>query len=289
MQEMVDYFETLPPEYRTVTLVVGLVVFWIAEGAVPLFPIRYARARHAGLNILLTFFQLAVALCFAGVTLKATEFTSANRFGLLYLVDLPLWLQVVLGVMLLDLIGGYCIHRTEHSIRWMWEFHVIHHSDENIDVTSGLRHHPFETVFRLSSQAFAILICGIPMGVVFLYGLISIFFAQLTHANISPPVALDRFFSLIFVTPNMHKVHHHRTKPLTNTNYGNVLSIWDRMFGTFAEVDATTLHYGLDSMPHPDDHLKLSRLLVMPFQREETPTTERPAPTSSQEEVATGK
>jgi sterol desaturase/sphingolipid hydroxylase (fatty acid hydroxylase superfamily) len=170
----------------------------------------------------------------------------------------------------MDLIGGYSIHRIEHSVRWMWGFHVIHHSDENIDVTSGLRHHPIETVFRLSSQAFAIFICGIPMGVVFLYGLISIFFAQLTHANISPPVALDRFFSLIFVTPNMHKVHHHRTRPLTNTNYGNVLSIWDRMFGTFAQVDMDMLSYGLDNMAHPDDHLKLTRLLVIPFQRGKT-------------------
>ncbi len=286
MQEIVDYFATLPSHYRTLILVVGLVVFWIAEGAVPLFPVRYGRVRHAGLNILLTFFQLIVSLFFATVTLKATEFTTANRFGLLYLVELPLWLHVVLGVALMDLIGGYCIHRIEHTVRWMWVFHVIHHSDENIDVTSGLRHHPIETVFRLSSQVVAILLCGIPLGVVFLYGLISLFFAQLTHANISPPVSLDRLFSWIFVSPNMHKVHHHRTKPLTNTNYGNVLSIWDRMFGTFAEVDATTLQYGLDSMPHPDDHLKLSRLLVMPFQRGEPTATEDPASDSADKPVA---
>lgn len=286
MQKIVDYFETLPPHYRTLILIVGLVLFWIAEGAVPLFPMKYGRIRHGALNVLLTFFQLVVSLFFAAVTLKATEFTTANRFGLLYLVDLPLWLHVVLGVVLMDLIGGYCIHRIEHSVRWMWEFHVIHHSDENIDVTSGLRHHPIETVFRLSSQVFAILVCGIPLGVVFLYGMISLFFAQLTHANISLPVALDRLFSWIFVSPNMHKVHHHRTKPLTNTNYGNVLSIWDRMFGTFAEVDVTTLHYGLDSMPHPDDHLKLRRLLVMPFQRSESSATEDPKPSSSSETEA---
>jgi sterol desaturase/sphingolipid hydroxylase (fatty acid hydroxylase superfamily) len=289
MQEIVDYLGNLPPHYRTATLVVGLIVFWIAEGAVPLFPTRYRRVRHAALNVLLTFFQLVVSLFFAVVTLKATAFTTANSFGLLYVIELPLWLHVVLGVMLLDMIGGYCIHRTEHSIRWMWEFHVIHHSDENIDVTSGLRHHPVETVFRLSSQLLAILLCGIPLGVVFLYGLISIFFAQLTHANISPPVALDRFFSLVFVTPNMHKVHHHRTKPLTNTNYGNVLSIWDRMFGTFAQVDMDTLSYGLDSMPYPEDHLKLSRLLRMPFQRSKAPAAEEAVPSSSQQEVRAGR
>ena len=289
MQEIVDYLGNLPLHYRTATLVVGLIVFWIAEGAVPLFPTRYRRVRHAALNVLLTFFQLVVSLFFAVVTLKATAFTTANSFGLLYVIELPLWLHVVLGVMLLDMIGGYCIHRTEHSIRWMWEFHVIHHSDENIDVTSGLRHHPVETVFRLSSQLLAILLCGIPLGVVFLYGLISIFFAQLTHANISPPVALDRFFSLVFVTPNMHKVHHHRTKPLTNTNYGNVLSIWDRMFGTFAQVDMDTLSYGLDSMPYPEDHLKLSRLLRMPFQRSKAPAAEEAVPSSSQQEVRAGR
>jgi sterol desaturase/sphingolipid hydroxylase (fatty acid hydroxylase superfamily) len=286
MQEAVDYFGNLPPHYRTATLIVGLIAFWIAEGVVPLFPMQYGRFRHAALNVLLTFFQLVVSLFFAVAMLKATEFTTANKFGLLYLIDLPLWLHVVLGVILLDMIGGYCIHRTEHSIRWMWEFHVIHHSDENIDVTSGLRHHPVETVFRLSSQLIAILLCGIPLGVVFLYGLISIFFAQLTHANVSPPVALDRFFSLVFVTPNMHKVHHHRNRPLTNTNYGNVLSVWDRLFGTFAQVEVETLDYGLDSMPYPDDHLKLSRLLVMPFQRSKTPTAKESVSNSSSEVTA---
>jgi len=283
MREIVDCLGNLPSYYRTATLVVGLVVFWIAEGVVPLFPMQYGRYRHATVNVLLTFFQLVVSVFFAVVTLKVSAFTTTNSFGLLYLIELPLWLHVVLGVMLLDMIGGYCIHRTEHSIRWMWEFHVIHHSDENIDVTSGLRHHPIETVFRLSSQLLAILLCGIPLGVVFLYGLISIFFAQLTHANISSPVALDRLLSLIFVTPNMHKVHHHRSKPLTNTNYGNVLSIWDRMFGTFAQVEMDALSYGLDSMPLSDDHLKLSRLLVIPFQRRQNSVASGPVPNSSSE------
>ncbi len=81
----------------------------------------------------------------------------------------------------------------------------------------------------------------------------------------------------------MHKVHHHRSKPLTNTNYGNVLSIWDRMFGTFAQVEMDALSYGLDSMPLSDDHLKLSRLLVIPFQRRQNSVASGPVPNSSSE------
>ena len=134
-------------------------------------------------------------------------------------------------------------------------------------MTTGLRHHPFETLFRLSSQLTAVLIGGIPIGVVFLYQLLSIFFTQFTHANIRSFRRADRYLSWIFVTPNMHKVHHHQEKPLTDTNYGNVFSIWDRLLGTFAQVDPEQLVYGIDSLPDPGDHNRLGRLLTLPFRR----------------------
>jgi sterol desaturase/sphingolipid hydroxylase (fatty acid hydroxylase superfamily) len=132
-------------------------------------------------------------------------------------------------------------------------------------VTTGLRHHPVETLMRLASQWLAIAVGGIPIGVFFMYQIVSVFFAQLTHANIGPWPSLDRILSLVFVTPNMHKVHHHYKKPLTDTNYGNVLSIWDRLFGSFAAVPPERLTYGIDSIPSVRDTERLGALLSLPF------------------------
>ena len=268
MDNLVQFFETMPSSYRSMLLVGGLVVFWGLEGVVPLFPNTYRRMHHAALNALLTFFQLVIAVGFGAVIVKTVAYTSQHQFGLLYQVALPVWLRVLLGVLLLDFAGGYLIHWTEHKLSWMWRFHVIHHTDQNVDVTTGLRHHPVETFFRLGSQWLAIGLGGIPIGVVFLYQVLSIFFAQLTHANIRLPRGVDRWFSYVWVSPNMHKVHHHRQKPLTDRNYGNVFSIWDRMFGTFVEVDPDALDYGIDSLTHPEDHDRLSRLLMMPFEKQ---------------------
>ena len=242
MQEFVSFFETMPSAYRSAALVSGLVVFWIVEGAVPLFRSDYRRLHHAALNIFLTVLQIALAFTFGVFVVQAAEYTSEHRFGFLYLFDLPLWLHVLLGVLLLDLCGGYCIHRIEHHLPFLWRFHIVHHADKNVDVTTGLRHHPAETIFRLSAKLFAVWFGGIPIGVVFLYQMISVFFTQWTHANLRSYRKLDHLLSYVFVTPNMHKVHHHHQKPLTDTNYGNVFSIWDRLFGTFVEVDPASLH-----------------------------------------------
>ena len=268
MDSVVQFFETMPSSYRSVLLVGGLVSFWVLEGAVPLFPNTYRRMHHAALNVLLTFFQLVIAVAFGAVILKTVAYTDQHQFGLLYQIAMPLWLRVLIGVLLLDFAGGYLIHWTEHKVSWMWRFHVIHHTDKNVDVTTGLRHHPVETFFRLGSQWLAIGLGGIPIGVVFLYQVLSVFFAQLTHANIRLPRGVDRWFSYVLVSPNMHKVHHHCQKPLTDRNYGNVFSIWDRMLGTFVEVDPDTLDYGIDSLMHSEDHDRLGRLLILPFEKQ---------------------
>ena len=267
MESVIQYLENMPSSYRSGVLVTGLVLFWILEGAVPLFQLSRGRIQHAALNLGLTILQLIVAFSFGLLVVEAARVTSANQFGLLYLIQLPMWLHVVCGVLLLDFFGGYLIHRIQHRLPALWRFHIVHHADRHVDVTTGLRHHPFETLFRLSSQLTAVLIGGIPIGVVFLYQLLSIFFTQLTHANIRSFRRADRYLSWIFVTPNMHKVHHHQEKPLTDTNYGNVFSIWDRLLGTFAQVDPEQLVYGIDSLPDPGDHDRLGRLLTLPFRR----------------------
>ncbi|MEQ8240157.1 MAG: sterol desaturase family protein [Cyclobacteriaceae bacterium] len=267
MEQLVAFFETVPTWFRASILMGGIVLFWIAEGVLPLFSFQYKKIKHAGLNLFFTLTTAIIGFGLAGVLLMASNFVALNEFGLLYLFDLPLWARIVVGVLLLDLIGAYFIHWTEHKVTWMWKFHLVHHSDTTVDVTTGLRHHPGETIFRIAFTILAVVIVGAPIGIVMLYQSLSVLFAHITHANINMPKRVDKWLSYIFITPNMHKVHHHYLQPLTDTNYGNIFSFWDRIFGTFASVeDIKTLKYGIDTHMNEAENDKLANLLSIPFQ-----------------------
>jgi len=272
VDSVVSFFEDIPSLYRTMFFVGGIMFFWIMEGAIPLFKSKYRKFRHAGMNLFFTLLQLIIGFALARLLLFGSDFTTHNHFGLLYIIELPLWARVIGGVLLLDLIGAYFIHWIEHKVKWMWKFHLVHHTDTHVDVTTGLRHHPGETLFRLSFTFIAVLVAGVPMGIIMLYQTLSLVFAQITHANLQVPNGPDKFFSYIFVTPNMHKVHHHYTQPYTDSNYGNIFSIWDRIFGTFKEKDVKSLVYGIDTHMNPAENDNLKNLLEIPFQEYRAPT-----------------
>ncbi len=273
MEWIVSFFNDIPTEFRAGILIGGIVLFWILEGILPLFSFQYKKVRHAGLNLFFTLTTAIIGFGLAGVLLMASDMVTEQQFGLLHLVELQLWTEMIVGVFLLDLIGAYFVHWVEHKVRWMWKFHLVHHSDRTVDVTTGLRHHPGETIFRIAFTILAVMIVGAPMWLVMLYQSLSVLFAHLTHANINMPKGVDRALSYLFVTPLMHKVHHHNTLPLTDTNYGNIFSIWDRIFGTFAQVDDTkNLQYGIDTHMSSEENDRMDSLLKIPFEPYRPPT-----------------
>jgi sterol desaturase/sphingolipid hydroxylase (fatty acid hydroxylase superfamily) len=246
----------------------GLVFFWILEGFVPLVHFSYSKMRHACPNLFLTFTTLLVNLSFAYVLVRSSEYVSQNRLGLLNALPMPLWLYTLLGLMIIDLVSSWLIHWIQHRIRWMWRFHVIHHCDSYVDTTTANRHHPIESVFRAFFTVLAVVITGAPVWLLVLYQFLSVLVSQFSHANISLPGRLDDAISWIIVSPNMHKVHHHYMQPLTDTNYGNIFSCWDRLFGTYARIsDLNTLKYGIDIYADTDERKKWPalNLLIMPF------------------------
>jgi len=239
----------------------------VIEGTLPLFSFQYKKVRHAGLNLFFTLTTAIIGFGLAGVLLAASDMVANSQFGLLYVIDLPLWGQLIVGVLLLDFIGAYLVHYTEHKVKWMWKFHLVHHSDTTVDVTTGLRHHPGETIFRIAFTILAVIVVGAPMWLIMVYQSLSVLFAHITHANIRMPRVVDRALSWIFVTPLMHKVHHHFKQPLTDTNFGNIFSIWDRLFGTFAQVENTSdLVYGIDTHMDIKENDNMANLLKIPFQ-----------------------
>ena len=273
MESLIEFFETIPTSFRSGILIGGIFFFWVLEGVIPLFSFTYNKYRHAGINLLFTLFTAIIGFGLAGVLYWTSTWVTEHEFGLLYLAEIPLWLKVILGVMLLDFVGAYLIHWIEHKVKWMWKFHLIHHSDTTVDVTTGLRHHPGETVFRILFTILGVFLIGVPIGIVMFYQSLSVLFAHITHANINMPAKADRALSYIFVTPNMHKVHHHYTQPLTDTNYGNIFAIWDRVFGTYASVASISeLKYGIDTHMDPEENDRFSNLLKIPFQKYRAPT-----------------
>lgn len=268
MNEIISYFSSIPSSHRSLILVAGITLFWLIENAFPLFKFNYKKWHHAGINFFLTFTTIIVNFCLAFILLKTANWSTTNHFGVLqWLPKMPNWLYLIIGLALLDLIGAYLVHLIEHKIKFLWSFHLIHHSDTWIDTTTANRHHPGESVIRFVFTTLGVLIVGSPMWMVFLYQTLSVIATQFNHANLSIPKKLDVFLSYIIVSPDMHKVHHHYVLPYTDSNYGNIFSVWDRLFGTFKTMPREEIIYGIDTHMKPEEHNQLKNLLKIPFQK----------------------
>ncbi|CAN0561634.1 unnamed protein product, partial [Laminaria digitata] len=198
---------------------------------------------------------------------KASDWAVANEFGLIQWVHMPLWLYAITGILLMDLIGAWLVHYVEHRVQWMWKFHLIHHTDQNVDTTTANRHHPGESVFRFAFTILAVFIIGAPMWMVFLYQTMSVVLTQFNHSNIKMPAWLDNTLLLVFCTPNMHRVHHHYRMPYTDANFGNIFSFWDRLFGTYMVVENDKLKYGVDTYMEEQAAGNIWSMLKIPFQK----------------------
>ena len=150
--------------------------------------------------------------------------------------------------------------------------HLVHHSDHKVDTTTANRHHPLESVIRFAFTLFGVFIIGASMGIVMLYQSLSLISTQFTHANIKLPRKIDKVISYFLVSPDMHKIHHHYRLPYTDANYGNIFSIWDRIFGTYLDLDREKLIYGVDVFPDEKKNSRIKSLLTQPFQKYQKPT-----------------
>lgn len=242
MNEVIAYFSTIPSSHRSLILVGGITFFWIIENTFPLFQMQYKKWHHAGINFFLTLTTIIINFLLAFILIKTAFWTTENHFGILqWLPEIPILLYTLIGLLLLDLIGAYLPHYIQHKIKFLWRFHIVHHTDTWIDTTTANRHHPGESVIRFVFTTLGVLIVGTPMWMVFLYQTLSVVATQFNHANISLPNKLDIFLSYFIVSPNMHKVHHHYVVPYTDSNYGNIFSVWDRLFGTFTTLSKDKL------------------------------------------------
>lgn len=273
METLINYFETIPSTHRSLILVGGITFFWLLESAVPLFKFKYNKWKHAWPNLFFTGTTVIINFVLAFLLLQTSRWVVANDFGLInWLPAMPLWLYVLLGLLLLDFFGAYLAHLVEHRIKPLWMVHLVHHSDHKVDTTTANRHHPIESVIRFTFTLVGVFLVGTPIGIIMLYQSMSLVFTQLTHANVKMPKKLDKLMSYVLVSPDMHKVHHHNLLPYTDSNFGNIFSIWDRMFGTYMELDREKIVYGVDTFPDEVKNSDLKELLKQPFQGYRSPT-----------------
>jgi len=250
-----------------IILVGGLLIFWIIEGAIPLFPLRYKKTkwRHARVNFVFTLIHLVIHTGLAIFIIKLSDWCLANGFGLVYWLKAGILATILIGVLALDF-SSWLVHLVMHKNPLLWRFHLIHHSDTNVDVTTGLRHHPGDSFLRGLFFILLIFISGAPMYSVMIYQTLVVLSTAFTHANISLPVKLDKALSYVLISPNMHKVHHHWKQPYTDSNYGAVFSFWDRLLGTFTSLDKKDIRYGLDRYYPEEKDEDVVALLKKPFQ-----------------------
>jgi sterol desaturase/sphingolipid hydroxylase (fatty acid hydroxylase superfamily) len=236
---------------KRVAPVLLLAFFWCWETWRPFFGQQEGRWRHAAHNLAVAVFNTVVlGLVFASLTMTVVGWTESNQFGLLNALGVSGPPRFFFALLLLD--GWmYLWHRANHAVPVLWRFHRMHHSDPHMDVTTATRFHLGEHLGSAVLRLGLIPLAGLEVWHLVVYDTLVVAITQFHHADISLG-RWDRWLRLVIVTPNMHKVHHSDWQPETDSNYSTVLSVWDRLFGSFRmRPNQKTLVFGLKDFPDP--------------------------------------
>jgi sterol desaturase/sphingolipid hydroxylase (fatty acid hydroxylase superfamily) len=232
------------PQVGLFTLILTLI--WYAEFHV-LRPESRSKWRHGGQNLSFVLLCLPIQLVSVQLPLSLATWVAQHRWGLVFLLpsaDSPL---IKYGLMFLALdFLDYLYHRLMHLIPFLWRFHQTHHSDEALDVSSTVREHPGETLLRNLFLACWVVITGASVEMLVLRQTVETLSNIFSHTALRLPERLGAVVGWLFITPNLHQVHHHRQLPATDRNFGDVFSIWDRLFGTLLEMRREQIRFGLD-------------------------------------------
>jgi sterol desaturase/sphingolipid hydroxylase (fatty acid hydroxylase superfamily) len=227
MENVISTLEQAVP----LIIIVFLTLFMSLETLYPFLTQSKYRKKQRWHNIgnLLVSFALNAAL--SGVVSYALTSSTNNQFGLLHQLHLPFFVTLVTGILLSDL-NGYVAHRLYHKIPLFWRFHRVHHSDIEMDASSALRMHPFEFIFQATTQSTVLPLLGVSNSSFVIYVAFSLPLFIINHANIKFPDWYEKYVSILFITPNWHRVHHSSRQNETDSNYADVFTFWDRIFAT---------------------------------------------------------
>jgi len=247
------------------TAVLLLVALW--EIIAPRRPLLDNKKRRWFTNLALVVIDTtAVRFLFPILPVALAQVAEARGWGLSHALQMTPWFKILLGFVILDFII-YLQHLLFHHIPLLWRVHRMHHTDLDLDVTSGNRFHPLEIAISMLIKMAAIILLGAPSQAVLTFEVVLNACAMFSHGNIRLPAVLDRLLRLFLVTPDMHRVHHSVIVRETNSNFGFSLPWWDRICGTYRpqpEKGHLDMTIGLKEYRDPEK-LTLLRLLVQPF------------------------
>jgi sterol desaturase/sphingolipid hydroxylase (fatty acid hydroxylase superfamily) len=246
-------------------LVFLFIILLLIEHFLPLRQRKHPFLQRFLVNIALTAFVFLVgSLVVRNAALRTSEWASAKSFGLISLIAMPLWAQIAIGILLMDLTFYYW-HRANHNIPLLWRFHNVHHMDPDLDVSTSFRFHFIEILYSTVFRVLQVLVLGVaPMSYI-IYGTLFECATMFHHSNINLPVGLERALNKMIVTPRMHGIHHSVVKSETNSNYSVIFRWWDWLHRTLVlNVPQQAIQIGVSACQKQEDN-RLWSLLKMPF------------------------
>lgn len=266
MEVTEQHFVNVVEGSRYLTAVFVLALLWTAESVAPMFVGRKHRVSHIATNLLLAVLNAAASYGFAFGLLAVTEFARVRGWGVVRWMPLPVWGQWVLAILLFDC-WQYWWHRINHRVPLFWRFHAVHHSDADLDASSGVRFHTGELALSFLVRLIVVPLLGLTILQLLVYEALSLPIILFHHSNLRLSGRADRGLRWLIVTPWMHYVHHSRLQPETDSNYSSFLSIWDRLFGSFRlRARPQEIELGLDDW-HEREWRRLSGILRAPFRQ----------------------
>ncbi len=241
-----------------------LILMYSLESFRPYLAKPAQKKQHDIQNFILTFISIVMNIIVGLAVVSVVEYVGSHQLGLLNMVTLPEVVELIAGILLLDLCS-YGFHNMQHRIPLLWRFHRVHHSDLALNTSSSLRFHPVEVVLNQGLMFMvATLITGASMGSFIIYGTIALPLIIMQHSNIKFPNWIENYGRLIFATPGWHKIHHSDEQKFTDSHYGDVFTFWDRIFGTWHKINPEQIHYGLKNFTEQEKQ-KAVFLLKSPF------------------------
>ena len=259
-------FITHSADQIQLTLFVGtLFICWNIENIAAL-TLDYKKWKHAFLNARFILTNSPIQILMGIAFVSTMQWTAKHHFGLAYYFPTfhSQFILFVVTFLLLDL-GEYFYHVIMHKVKRLWMFHLVHHSDKVVDVSTTLREHPGENIIRLSFTLLWVFLSGAVFWALVLRQIIQVFTTLFAHMNCRLPNKIDSVLGAVFITPNLHQVHHHYQQPYTDSNYGDVLSIWDRLFGTLKKLPSENVVFGVDTHMKTEDNGNFKSLFKLPF------------------------
>ena len=248
-------------------LVIGIFsLLYCSEQLFPYFASRKHHLSHSLRNIALGTFNAIISIMILFTLIKAVEhWTTIRQFGLLHQLELSPLAGIIVAVIAIDL-WQYLWHRLNHYIPALWRFHCVHHCDTEMDVSTAVRFHIGEILLAGLSKIPLILLLSLSIEQLIIYEICALPIILFHHSNVRIPEALDRLLRILLVTPHMHRLHHSDRQQETESNFGSLLSVWDRLFNSFqSHTLSKRFKLGLGSAYSGSDHNSLGGLFSLPF------------------------